>query len=485
MTRLGGEASGRRLLLIGLDAADREFIAAHADVLPNICGILADGAGGPLASEPMAGAVWPSFFTGGHPEEHAIFHHLQWDPDRMRVRRVNRDWLPTRPFWRDLGARGVAVTAFDAPFVFPDQAPNVLEVMNWGSHDLVGPFWANDPGVGRRFRARFGLHPMGFEVPVDKTADQLQRAVDAIVKGAATRAKAVEWLMRERPWQVFLVGFGETHRAGHTIWPSPDDPDDPAPVDGLTRIYQAVDAAVGEVVRAAGEGTDVILFSLHGMASNSSQSHLTSIFMQRALARFRGDPAPAEQGDAPGLMRELRRHVPAGLQLAIASRVPTFVRDYVIARELGGGYDWARTWGFCLHGDLAGYLRLNIEGREARGAMPPDQVAPLKAYLQAELEALTLPDGRPLVQRVSFPATDCAGPRARYLPDILVEWDPAIGPTPEVHSPTLGVIRSRHATGRGGNHRFRGFYAHSGPRQDQPLRPGHIAELRRLVESLA
>jgi predicted AlkP superfamily phosphohydrolase/phosphomutase len=479
----GNGEGGRKLLLVGLDAGDRDFIAAHADVLPTLSGLLRDGTVGLLTAEPMAGAVWPSFCTGTHPQDHGVFHHLQWDPRGMRVRRVSGDWTPYEPFWRAIAEAGTRVTVFDVPFVFPGETP-ALEVMNWGSHDLIGPFWCSDPALGRRFRRRFGLHPMGFEVPVDKTPGQLERAVGRIVRGAAGRAEAVRWLMAARPWDVFLVAFGEPHRAGHTIWPDPDDPDDPAPVDGLKRVYAAVDAAVAEVIAAAGPETDVVLFALHGMAPNCSQSHLTSVFMQRALARYRGAPAPEEKGDAPGMIRMLRKVVPAGLQYAVANAVPTFVRDQVIAREIAGGFDWPGTLGLCLHGDLAGYLRLNLQGRERDGAVPPEDLAALKAFLRDELMALTTTDGRRLVRAVSFPATEVRGARADLLPDLLVEWEPDIPPQPEVRSPSLGAIRVRHATGRGGNHRFQGFFVHRGPRQGHAPAPAHISQMRGLVEAL-
>jgi predicted AlkP superfamily phosphohydrolase/phosphomutase len=413
-----------------------------------------------------------------------MFHLHQWDPKTMRVRRPGLDWAPIRPFWRDLGERGVRVVAFDVPFVFPGASQNVVEVANWGSHDLVGPFWSNQPGLAERIRRKYRLHPMGFEIPVRKTAAHLRRIVDQVVAGAAVKAQLTVDLMREQPWDVFMVAFGETHRAGHLLWPSPDDPQDPTPPDGLERVYRAVDAAVGSVVREAGPDADIVLFALHGMGPNSSQSHLTSIFMQRALAHFHGRPQAAEVGDAPGFIRALRRWVPAGLQHAIAERVPQWVRDAVIAREIGGGYRWEATEGFALSGDLAGYLRLNIKGREARGALPPQDAPALRAFLRDELLALTLPDGRPIARAVSFPAAEGQGARSHLLPDVVVEWDPALPQADEVRSPHLGTIRIGSGTGRGGNHRFNGFYVHRGPRQEAAARPRHIAELGELVESL-
>lgn len=476
--------SARKLVLIGLDAGDREFVTEHAAKLPNLTALLAEGRGGPLEAEPMSGAVWPSFATRSRPDHHGIFHLHQWDADAMRMRRPDGDWTPIRPFWRDLGERGVRVVAFDIPFIFPGPSRNVVEVQNWGSHDLVGPFASNDPSLAKHIRRTFGLHPMGFEIPVRKTAAQLAKILDRIVEGTAIKTRLTLALMREQPWDVFLVAFGETHRAGHMLWPDPDDPADPAPPEGVAKAYAAVDQAVGAIVREAGPDTDIVLFALHGMGPNSSQSHLASIFMRRALARFRGEPSAAEAGEAPGFMRALRRKVPAGLQHAIAELVPQWVRDAVVAREVGGGYRWETTEGFLLASDLAAYLRLNIKGREAKGVLTPEEAARLGAFLRDEAMALTLPDGRPVVSRVSFPAAEGQGPRAHLLPDLLLEWDPNIPQVDEIRSPHLGVIRAQPGTGRGGNHRFNGFYAHHGPRQDISVQPRHIAELGDLVEAL-
>lgn len=477
--------AGRKLVLIGLDAGDRDFISQHAGELPNISALLAEGRGGPLAAEPMSGAVWATFVSRSRPDEHGMFHLHQWDPDAMKVRRPGGDWVPIRPFWRHLGDRGVRVVAFDVPFIFPGPSRNVVEVRNWGSHDLVGPFSCSDPALAKRIKRRYGLHPMGFEVPVRKTRRQLEGILKRVLDGTAVKSRLTVDLMRELDWDVFLVAFGEPHRAGHVLWPDPHDPDDIVPPEALARVYRAVDDAVGAVVREAGPDADVVLFSLHGMGPNPSQAHLTSIFMRRALARFRGQPAAEETGDAPGLVRFLRRAVPAGLQHAIAEVVPLWVRDAVVAREISGGHRWETTEGFALNGDLAGYLRLNIRGREAKGALSPDEVAPLKAFLRDELLALTLPDGRKVVSKVHFPSEEGHGPRAHLLPDVLVCWDPNIPQVNEIHSPTLGVIRAPPATGRGGNHRFNGFYVHRGPRQDGDVTPRHIAELGDMVEALA
>ncbi len=250
----------------------------------------------------------------------------------------------------------------------------------------------------------------------------------------------------------------------------------------LLDVYRAVDAGVGRLLDAARDTCDVVLFALHGMGPNSSQSYLSRAMLAKALEG--GSPKSGEE-DPGGLIRRLRHTVPAGVQNAIARVVPTAVRDFVVAREIAGGLSWPRTRIFTLDGDLAGYWRVNLAGREACGATPADETERLVAKLADAISGFTTPDGRPLVRRMHFPTRDLSGARARFLPDVLAEWDPELTAVEAAHHPTLGTIKGRLATGRGGNHRFNGFYSHRGPRaRSSGARVSHVTGLASLVKSL-
>ena len=131
----------------------------------------------------MAGSVWPTFYTGSYPQDHGVYHHLQWDQNAMGMRRVSEDWLYCEPFWYELERQGRRVSVFDVPMTFPSRLKSGIELINWGSHDQLGPFTSNNLTLQKEIQTRFGSHPMGAEIPVDKTRAQLEQIRTNLVKG--------------------------------------------------------------------------------------------------------------------------------------------------------------------------------------------------------------------------------------------------------------------------------------------------------------
>ncbi|NIU26395.1 phosphodiesterase, partial [candidate division KSB1 bacterium] len=72
--------------------------------LPNLERLRANGAYGRLASTAdwLSGSPWPTFFTGKTPAHHGLYHYKQWRSDIMRHIPPSPEWLPLRPFWRQL-----------------------------------------------------------------------------------------------------------------------------------------------------------------------------------------------------------------------------------------------------------------------------------------------------------------------------------------------------------------------------------------------
>ncbi|MDY7100051.1 MAG: alkaline phosphatase family protein [Actinomycetota bacterium] len=318
------EAPRRRVLAIGLDAADWDLIEGLIGQgrMPAMSGLRRRGAWCPLdgRDEPYRSEVpWTAFATGRDPMSTGYWSTIDFDPATYRTQA--RGALVAEPFW---ALRGRRVVAFDVPHTTLADGVDGVQVTAWGAHSPQYPRASVPAGLLDEIDARFGSHP-AFDA--DSQAGWYHGGyrdglVEALVVGAGRRADIVAHLASRVPdWDLVVTVFSETHSAGHQFWHGAD----PAhPLHGrpstvgaqaqLESVYEAVDAAVGRLVAslagAPDEGSgdvDVVCFSVHGMRSNASDlpaMFLVPELLQRSeLGWGRLCPPPAVVGpDGEGLV---------------------------------------------------------------------------------------------------------------------------------------------------------------------------------------
>jgi predicted AlkP superfamily phosphohydrolase/phosphomutase len=487
---------GSRVLLIGIDSADLDYIEPRLGFLPNLRRLFVDGIVRRLATpaDVMSACVWQSFYTGTLPGEHGQYFPIQWDPASMKLRHVDSDWLGCEPFWRPLARAGLPVTTLDVQMVFPSRTPDGVEIVNWGSKTL-GEFHCNRPEVGREVARLFGTHVLQPDIPVEKSPERFAALRKTLLAGAKRRGELSRWLLKQTDWKLFVAVFQECHRAGHLFWKDGATGASPADSDAgdtMLEIYRAVDHEVGELLGGIDRReTTVVLFALMGMGANRAQMHLVPQVVERINAQFispGGGAAAGRPRPKGGVMGLLREHLPAAVQERIAMTMPARVRDWVVGRQYAGALDWRRTPGLALPTGGEGYIRANIAGREAEGYLEPGSALE-RRYLDSMREGfLSLRHagtGEPLAEAVTVVAERFPGPRSGYLPDLSVTWRPG-GPATRVHSDTLGDFSGRLKTGREGNHRGVAFAAVAGPGRDSRRAASleNIVDLAGLVQEL-
>ncbi|HEY6065938.1 MAG TPA: alkaline phosphatase family protein [Thermoanaerobaculia bacterium] len=494
--------NGHRVLMIGLDSADYDYLEPRLSSLPSLRRLIGKGIVRRLdtPASVMSASVWPTFFTGSLPGDHGQYFPIQWDPAKMELRHGG-EWLNCEPFWRPLAREGLAVTTLDVQMAFPSRTQHGIEVVNWGSNTL-GPFHCNRPVVEREIERQFGAHVLQPDIPVEKSPERFAAIRKGLLAGAKRRGDLCRWLLKRAPWDLAVVVFQECHRAGHYFWKggapgaagasgASGDPDDE---DAMLEAYRAVDREVGEIVAEAGRGeTSVIVFSLLGMGENRAQMHLVPRVIDRINARFLsrdGGVAPAQvRAPKRSLMGMLRDRLPAVVQERLALLVPASVRDWVVAHAYAGALDWPRTPGFALPTGGEGYIRVNLAGREAGGWIERGSAEHRRYLSDVEDGFRSLRRAgtdEPLVDEVTLLAERFPGPRSDYLPDLAISWRSG-GPATEVHSDRLGDFSGRLKTGRGGNHRGVAFAAVAGPaaRSRQAQSMTSIVDLAHFVRDLS
>lgn len=474
---VGEQGSGRRapVYLLGLDAADWERVqsfCASGD-MPHLAALLSHGARGVLASpaDGYAGGVWPDFYTGKSVAHHGIYHNKLWNAGAMRVEVPTDEWLPERPFHEDLSAQGLRICAIDVPMILgAPRSVNGVYLGGWGTHDLISQgSWP--PELWSTLMQQHGAPRMPTEHFGAQRAEDLQRLEQQLLD--ATRQVtdlACEQLTRESPDYACVV-LGAAHRAGHYLWDTsqlaepPDDPRRQALTDALRRIYRGVDEALGRLLATVPPDATTLVFAVHGMQANPGWADLGAEIMDQLLA--------ARLGKAPrkGLLYQLRRRLPFHWVRPVLTRLPPSVSEGLVKLWSRRMYDWSTTPCFPMPMDQAGYLRINLRGREAEGIVAPEDYTALCDEVEQAFRGVhDAATGEALVGEVRRPWAEApASAAARdVLPDLLLQWGQlSLAQTRELRHHDLPNwsfrVPARAPSGRSGNHVGRGWFVASGP----------------------
>ncbi|QYG92014.1 hypothetical protein HC251_05900 [Iamia sp. SCSIO 61187] len=456
------------LAILQFDAASASVLRRLLadDRLPALAGLRQRGIWHELdapATQFAAGAQH-TLYSGVELGEHGLFYPFQWDPEEQRVHYMAHFPAPP-PVWEELGRRGARTLAVD-PYESraPEVSPPGALVCGWQLHDRV---------VLQRWDAPGGLHDrlarlFGPPEPVDEVFGRHSvgemLALRRRLLGAPGRvAEAARLLLPEDDHDLAWLTFCAAHVAGHQFWDlsqlDADDLDDAAArVLGSTLddVYIAVDTAIGRVVAALPPDADVMVVSPVGMEVNTSRADLLPEMLRAIL-----DPAPAATtpddggSDGAGAIWRLRAALPSGLRATVAGALPEKVALDLTARLEMRGMDWGATRAFAHPAENQGYVRLNLQGRERDGVVPPSQADALLDEIADGIRTFRGLDGSDAVRSVErvrdlFPSGD----RAHLLPDLIVKWVD----TPATHldglrSERFGtVLRHGVGSGRSGNH---------------------------------
>lgn len=477
-----------RNLVIGLDGADLEIVFSLGSArLPNLFALMQRGVFAHQQSvmPPATLPNWTTFLTGVDPGVHGVFDFTVRDGYAVHFRAGTVREAPTWVARLDqLGLRcasvgfpatwpperlehGVFISGWDAPvafeadrsFVWPPRLYDTLR-RNFSAlrFDTVDQFRADAPG----WHARLGA----------QLCDRI-----------AERTRLARFLMAMRRWDLFAFYFGESDTASHYLWSLHDEasPRRPRTVSeaeqsGLTRVYEALDRAVGQLVHEAGPEAEITIVSDHGSGGSSDKV----VYLNRALAAaglLQFKAAPRQSALAGRLKRvALERFSPALRDRVFrmgGARLPSWLES----RARFGHLDMRRTLAFSDELNYFPAVYLNLKGREPHGVVSPREAEAVKARVTEALLALRDPwTKRPVVDKVLPREALFRGPHLERAPDLLLELRLDRGYSynlmPSTSSPGSEIFErlSEEAylgkKGRSlpGSHRPRGLFIAAGPR---------------------
>jgi predicted AlkP superfamily phosphohydrolase/phosphomutase len=430
-----------------------------------------------------SGAVWPTFFTGTDPTEHGMHSSWLWRPDQMACSAVHDGFFPS-PFWRQLRDRGESVGVLDVPWAPFERIARGFEVSEFGPLDGGhGKPRASPSRVEQIVRGE--RHPF-YDVPFGPGFAEEQKGKErlssACFAGARLRGELAVRLISEALPALSIVVFTETHHTAHELWRTvePEHPlyaDHPVPPDkvkpGLVDLYREVDRQIGRLVEAAGPGTAVMAFSLHGMRPGPGLPTVLGPLLElngfAAPSRWRG---LSWRDRGASLLGAAKRRAPASLRRLYYRRTAFRTRHRVAQPTIVAPHEWSRTRAFSLPTDERGYVRVNLAGREAKGIVHRRDYGAICDHLTEVLRAAEDIDGKPLVRSVLRTAAEGAGP-PEHLPDLIIDWGDAAFARPV--RGTVGSVEFEAypiRTDITGRHALRGFCI-----LDERLADGSVGEL--------
>ena len=438
---------------------ERMLVAGH---LPGLASLRSRGNWLELSTPAVhfEGAAAYSLSTGIDLGGHGLYYPWLWSAAEQRVRFF--DDLPApEAVWERIGRAGRRSLVIDPYEMRAPETMQGLFLTGWQFKNRVVLRTRSVPrSMQRALERELGRPPVGEEVYGRPEAPSLLQLKNSLVAAPRRGADIIETILKREPFDLVWISLSAAHLGGHRFYDIAQFADELALArhhelgTALHDIYRAVDDALARIVAVLPNGTDVIVMSPTGMGPNNSRSHLLPAMLEAVLTDR--DPHKSLHHAAPGsLLWRIRSAVPTSVRAWIAQMIPDRLALELAARLELRGVQWDHTKAFTMPSDDAGYLRLNLKGRERDGIVEAKEVEPLLENITKGLLTFQNSDGSQAIRKI-WRLSELGYPGSCHdqLPDLVIQWNERpVMPLMGIRSIQFGEIPSPGwGTGRTGCH---------------------------------
>jgi len=413
----------QKVLIIGLDGATFDVLNPLMDDgrLPRLKEAVESGASGILHSTvpPITPSAWTTFLTGKQPGSHGIIDFERYDVHTNKLSLNSTRCLDhVRNIWQILSDKGYRVGSVNVPMTYPPIPVNGFMVTGFET-----------PGPAAQFAYPASLKPEILAKWPDPTLKAKWRRkvlggdklfaenIDYISRSFHQGAEMTRWCGDKFGWDVLMVVFKLVDNLQHKVWKYIDprwSDRRPQRCEMSKRCFQQMDVAVGNLLDYAKQHDAITLIvSDHGHGSLDGKVQPNLMLADWGYLKLKG-------GTAQGATRTRR--------ILDRSRGKTgrFARTGNIAHDLA--VDFSQTTACVMHAGMAGFLYINLEGRQPTGIVKPERYEALRDELKARFLdkrcRVTDPSGRtihPFIE-VHKPEElyDCPRKGREWLPDLML-----------------------------------------------------------------
>ena len=457
------------LVVLALDAGDAGLIEQWANDghLPTIKGLLDDGVQSRLTGPELISenGIWVSLFSGLSRAQHGYYYWRPLKPGTYELELSNQRVDSAVPFWGHLTHTEMRIAVVDVPETHCTAGVPGVQVANWAPHNARFAGYSVPASLFADLKTRFGS-PLGVEEQVGSTFDEDVQIYKGLLKQIEQKAAICHHLLSRDRFDLVVLGFHESHIAGHQFWKYSDRSSVPMNSGGrlthATRdVYQAIDRVFGDLLEQLPKNSTVVVVSNMGLQEDYPNLELTQAFC-RQLGYHR---MHQHSNSWPGIPRLARRIIPQSWQQAISSMLPDAFHGRMLSREWLGGTDWSATTVFPIPAYFLGFLRVNLRGREPQGIVEPGpEYRQLLERIEADLKRLIDPEtARPAIGYIARTVDHYNTGPHESLPDIFFDWAPTPYPKRRIEHPRTILEQKDMFFNRDTRHNLCGFFAAAGP----------------------
>jgi predicted AlkP superfamily phosphohydrolase/phosphomutase len=453
----------RKVLILGLDGATWDVLdpLMDAGLMPNFQRLLRGGTRGVLRSTipPITPAAWTTFMTGRSPGAHGIFDFERYDVRTNKLSFNTTNVLGhVRTIWQILGSRGYQVGSIAVPMTYPPVPVNGFLISGFGAvstkTDFTYPADLRHELLKRwpDFTFKNTWKSRGWR-PDQTVADNIAQVTRSFHQGA----EVLRYCGDRYGWDVLMIVYKLVDNLQHKAWRylDPRTRDRWPKRRKLTeQCFAELDVAIGDILAyAKAHDAHVFVMSDHGHGSLEGKAQPNLMLKDWGYLKLRSETAQAGTTFRHKVSRLFRK------------KGKFAAGNFSLEDDLA--VDFAQTRAAVMHAGMAGFLYLNLRGRQETGIVEPADYERLRDELKARFEAATCSDrdGRTIkvFEAVYKPEELYRATREGqpWMPDLLLCPTPRLAVVRKIrgdqHVQWVPLPRME------GTHRREGIFAVAGP----------------------
>ncbi len=467
-----------KVFVLGIDGATWDLLGplAESGDLPVLSRLMNRGASGTLHSvfPPLSPVAWTGIMTGKNSGKHGVFEFLEYAHNPLGGRVNSSRAIQAELVWEIAGRHGKATVAGGVPMSYPARKAPGFYLGDFLS-PADAPDFASDQAILAELERAIGPY-RPWSTAVHDGGNEAGTLAD-LTEFLDHHLKAVQFLMKRCPWDLFVFDLMATDRIQHELWHAWEPThreamgrDLSAIRKGYVDFWKKLDDGVGAIEAALPPDTTLLLISDHGFGPIEWYVNFNVWLLERGDIALQDSLYVRQKrwfydrGATPQWfynqmvkfgMAEQRVGRFRGKQTGIIERLAESA--FLSKRHV----DWSRTRAYA-QGNF-GQIFINKKGRQPQGCVTPEDVRPLLDDLKAGLMAIPHPEsGEPLVEKVLEREDLYDGPQAHLAPDLTVVLRDWRYRTIGLHDFTTNKLISP-SFGPTGDHRMEGVLIASGP----------------------